>query len=66
MKFNVFELYNHKSKRRVQCAIVGTDNSLVLITVLDKITKVREYKSKKDLVKDLIILKRKTKSSLLK
>lgn len=66
MKFNVFELYNHKSGKKVKCAIITTDNSFILITVLDEITKVREYKNKRDLINDLMILKRRTKSSLVK
>ncbi len=66
MKFSVFDLYNHKSGNKVECAIVKTENSYILITVLNNITKVRQYMNKKELVKDLIILKRKTKSILRK
>jgi len=66
MKFNVFNIYNKKSGNTIECAVIRTDNTFLLVTVLDNKTKVREYKSKKQLINDIMILKRKTDSWLLK
>ena len=66
MKFNVFDLYNRKTGCSIECAIIKTNNAIILITVLDTGTKVREYATKRELVHDLMMLKKKTKSEIIR